>query len=238
MRTLLLLGWLLVPVAFGAYHYGPGQEKLRLDDIAGVLAEADQQAADTDWTAAAKSYDDALGMLPPDRMAEARRIRLERDKAWMNARKLPEASADLAALVEDLQKDSDPDPKVLAGAREAMANAQYYMTWLMKLEGLGREDWEPEIESARQTYRLLAEQAEKRGDAEAAAKGREDLESAVRLARMDPGDLQGLSLPKQCEGCKSGQCKKPGKKPGNKPKQEKQDSRNAGAGIPPDGSGS
>ena len=42
MRTLVLLGWLLVPVLFGAYHYGPGQEKLRLDDVAKVLAEADR----------------------------------------------------------------------------------------------------------------------------------------------------------------------------------------------------
>ncbi len=26
------------------------------------------------------------------------------------------------------------------------------MTWLMRLEGLGADEWEPEIESARQTY--------------------------------------------------------------------------------------
>ena len=56
---------------------------------------------------------------------------------------------------------------------------------------------------------------------------------------MDPSALQGLALPKQCQNCKSGQCNKPGIKPGKKPgKQEKKDSRNAGAGPPPDGSGS
>lgn len=234
MRTWLLLGWLLVPVGFGAYHYGPGQEKMRLDDVSQTLAEADQRATVGDWSGAAKSYEDALGTLPPDRLADVRRIRLERDKAWMNAHKLPEASADLTALVEDLQKDPKVDKKVLSGAREAMANAQYYMTWLMKLEGLGREEWEPQIESARQAYRLLAQQADTREDA---ARSREDLESAIRLARMEPGELQGWAIPKQCQNCKSGQCKKPGNKPGKQPK-EKQDSRKAGAGPPPDGSGS
>ena len=53
MRTPLLLGWLLVPVAFGAYHYGPGQERLKLDDVAATLAEADQQVRDGDWSGAA-----------------------------------------------------------------------------------------------------------------------------------------------------------------------------------------
>ncbi len=58
MRTLFLLGWLMVPVVFGAYHYGPGQDRLRLDDAARTLSEADQLAAQvrmprpsrrTDW---------------------------------------------------------------------------------------------------------------------------------------------------------------------------------------------
>lgn len=157
MRTMLLLGWLLVPVAFGAYHYGPGQGQLRLDDVARVLAEADRGAAAADWTRAASKYEEALAMLPPDKPAVIRRVRLERDKAWLNNRKLPEANADLAALVDELQADPKADRQVLAGARGALAGSQYYMTWLKKLEGLGREEWEPDIEGARQTYRLLAE---------------------------------------------------------------------------------
>ena len=86
---------------------------------------------------------------------------------------------------------------------------------------------------------MLAEQDEAKGDQESARKHREDLESVIRLARMDLGELQGLDLPKQCQSCKSGQCKKPGKKPGKKPKgEEKKDARKAGAGPPPDNSGS
>jgi hypothetical protein len=44
---------------------------------------------------------------------------------------------------------------------------------------------------------MLAEQSETAGDAGAARKHEEDLESTVRLARMDLGELQGLPLPSQ-----------------------------------------
>ncbi len=238
MRTIVLLGWLLIPVVGAAYHYGPGQEKMRLDDVAASLADADAQAARSDWAGAADKYDAALNAIPADHVADLRLARLERDKAWMNSGKLPEASADLKALVDDIQGDSKADPKLLKAARGAFANSQYYITWLMKLEGMARDDWEPEIESSRQAFRLLGEQAERAGDTKAVEQNREDLESAIRLARMEPGDLQGLALPKQCQGCKSGNCKKPGRNPSNKNGKQPKDSRGAGAGPPPDGSGS
>jgi hypothetical protein len=239
MRTFVLLGWLMVPVVAGAYHYGPGQEKLRLDDVARVLADADRLAAREDWQGASARYEQALALLPAGRIADARRIRLERAKVQMLGQQLPEANVALRDLVDQLEDDKTADTQLRDQARDTLANAQYYMTWLMRLEGLGAQEWEPEIESARQTYRLLAEQDEARGDLDSAKKHREDLESAIRLARMDQGDLQGLDLPKQCQNCKSGQCKKPGKKPGSKPKgEEKKDARKAGAGPPPDNSGS
>ncbi len=240
MRTLAILGWLMVPVVFGAYHYGPGQEKLRLDDVARALAEADRLAVGEQWQAAAAGYDKALSMLPEGRADDARRIRLQRAKAQMLGRQLPEATSSLRELVDQMQDDPSADPKLRDEARETLANAQYYMTWLMRLEGLSADEWEPEIESSRQTYRLLAEQSEAAGDKESARKHREDLESAIRLARLDVGDLQGLDIPKQCQNCKSGQCKKPGsgKKPGRKKEGEKKDARGAGSGPPPDNSGS
>ncbi len=237
MRTLVLLGWLLVPVMLGAYHYGPGQERLKLDDASALVAEAEGQAAAEDYGKAVETYGEALALLPADRVSESRRLRLERAKAQMLARQLPEANVELKALVEEVAADKSADPRLLADARDALANSQYYITWLMRLEGLGRDEWEPEIEGARQTYRLLAEQATTRGDSKAVERHQEDLESAIRLARMEPGELQGLAIPKQCQGCKSGQCKKPGRgsKVGkNKPK----DARGASAGPPPDNAGS
>jgi hypothetical protein len=240
MRTLVLLGWLMVPVAFGAYHYGPGQEKLQLDSVAHLVAKADSLAASEQWPQAEAKYQEALGLLPEGRADDSRRIRLRRAKVQMFAHQLPEANTALQEIVDQLDDDKTADHKLRDEAREALANAQYYMTWLRRLEGLSNDEWEPEIESSRQTYKLLAEQDEARGDQVAAKRHREDLESVIRLARLDLGELQGLDLPKQCSNCKSGQCNKPGKKPGQKPSKEpqKNDSRKAGMGPPPDNSGS
>jgi hypothetical protein len=241
MRTFGLLAWLMVPVLVGAYHYGPGQEKLRLDDVSRLLAEADALATGEHWSDASSRYEQALGLLPAGRVDEARRIRLQRAKVQMQNRQLPEASLALKELVSQLEADSSADVKLRDDARATLASSQYYMTWLMRLEGLGAEDWEPEIEDARQSYRLLAAQAEASGDEKEARKHRENLESAIRLARLDVGELQGIDIPKQCKGCKSGQCKKPGKgksQSKGKSEQKPKDARSAGAGPPPDDSGS
>ncbi len=197
MRVLFFTGWLLIPVIGAAWHYGPGQERMQLDRAAAILAQADEAAAAQQWKQADELYEEALRLLPPDRVADARRIRLERAKAQMLAEKLPIAHQELKDLVQELISDPSADQKVLADARESLANAQYYVTWLMRLEGAPREDWEPEIEAARQNFNLLAEQAEARGDSEAARKHEEDLESAIRLERMDLAELQGLPLPSQ-----------------------------------------
>ncbi len=190
MRILLVAGWLLVPVGVGIWHFGPGQERVQLDRISHLLRQADRHAAAAEWAEAVEQYDEALGLLPAARVEEGRRVRLEKAKAQMHARRLPEAHGDLKTLCEELQTDPKGDAKLLTETRSALAQSQYYMTWLMRLEGLPEEVWGPEIEGARQTYRLLAEQS-------AAKKDREDLESAVRLARMDLSELQGLPLPSQ-----------------------------------------
>jgi hypothetical protein len=197
MRTFGLLAWLMVPVLVGAYHYGPGQEKLQLDDVSRLLAQADRLAEEEQWAEASSRYEKALALLPPGRVEEARRVRLQRAKVQMFDRQLPEASAALKELVDQLEADKSADSRLRDDAREALANSQYYLTWLMRLEGLGAADWEPEIESSRQTYRMLAEDAEARGDSAGAQKHRQDLESAIRLSRMELAQLQGLDLPKQ-----------------------------------------
>jgi hypothetical protein len=197
MRMLLLVGWLQVPVIMAAWHYGPGQERLQLDDAADVLADAERHAAHEEWADAVAKYDEAIRLLPPGKVEESRRLRLERSKAQMLAKKLPTAHEELKSLVEELQNDPAADKKLFEQARQALANARYYVTWLMRLEGASKEDWEPEIEASRQAYRLLAEEAAADGDTEAANKFQQDLESSIRLARMDLSDLQGLPLPSQ-----------------------------------------
>ena len=211
MRKLLLFVWLLLPAGAAAYHYGPGQDRVHVDcaadasDRAAKLAiEARALAAkDGDcaalglWAKAESAYTEALESLPNDRVTESRTLRLERAKAQMFLSKLPDAHAELVSLVDELAGDASADPKLLANARNALANAQYYRTWLMRLEGAGQDEWEPEIEASRQNYKLIAEQAEASGDAQLAKANQEDLESSIRLERMNLNDLQGLPLPSQ-----------------------------------------
>lgn len=196
-RILILTGWLLVAVAGVTYHLTAGPSREKVDTAAARVKEAEAAAADKNYADAVAKYEAALAALPGERKAEGRTIRLEKAKAQMLAKQLPDAHADLKGLVEELAADPTADAKLLADARSAMANSNYYMTWLMRLEGLPRDTWEPEVEAARQTYKLLAEQAETAGNADAARRHKEDLESSVRLARMDLGELQGLPLPSQ-----------------------------------------
>ena len=197
MHKGVLALWLVLPLGAWAYHEGPGQDQLSLDEVDRLVAEGFTAASEKRWTDAVAKYDDALAELPEDHEATGWRIRLERDKAQMQAAKLPAAHADLQSLVGEMLEADEADPMLLDEARSALANSQYYLTWLMRLEGLPREEWEPEIEAARQTYRLLAERAAKRGDDALLEKSQQDLESAIRLARMELTDLQGLPLPNQ-----------------------------------------
>jgi hypothetical protein len=232
---LLLLAWLLLPVGFAIWHYGPGQEHQTIDDVGGLLAKADEAAKAERWADAVALYEEALKWLPESRAVEGRKVRLEKAKAQMMAAGLNEAQDDLRTLVEELQSDEKADKKLLAEARSALAQSHYYMTWLMRLEGMPRDVWEPEIEASRQAYRLLAEQAKAAGDEAAATRYTEDVEASVRLARMEDGELQGLKLPSQCCGCCSGKGKKPCKSQAKGPKKE--DARGASSGPPPDTTG-
>lgn len=194
MRNLLLVTWLALPIGAWAYHEGPGQDRMALDEAAKVVAEAHQAAADKDWADAVRGYEDALAKLPKDQESTAQRLRLELNKARMQAKGLSTAREELESLVEELATDQKADPQLLAESRQALARAQFFTTWLMRLEGVSREEWEPEIEAARQNWRLLAEQATTPEQKEQSGK---DLEAAIRLARIEIEDLQGLPLPSE-----------------------------------------
>lgn len=208
MKRILWAVWLLSPVAVAAYHYGPGQQRLVLDAAADELAAAtahaeaaraagDDDAARSEWARAIESLEAAQRLLPVERVAEARRLRIELAQAKTHVGRLPEARSELEALVDELENDPGADPGSVADARGALASAQYYMTWLERLEGAPRSQWEASIESSRQHYRWLAERAADAHDEAALAEQLRNLESAVRLARMDLDELQGLPLPSQ-----------------------------------------
>ena len=197
MRILMLVVWLLIPVGAFAYHLGPGQSDMKRDQVAQLLANADQFVLKDNWAEAEGLYKHALELLPENELATQRHTRLELAKCQLNNKGLPQANEDLKVLVAELMGDNESDPGLLTDARMALANSQFYITWLMRLEGRSPEVWEPEITSSQQIYRLLAEESESDGDVEMIEIRKSDLESAVKLARMDIGELQGLPLPSQ-----------------------------------------
>lgn len=197
MRILLLMIWLIVPVGALAYHFGPGQAKLQLDSVANLLESAKADVTAERWGDAQATYEQALARTPEDQPQLRRELRLEICKAQMMNRQLPSAHDSLLSLMEEANADPTTPKGFSQEVRAALASSQYYMTWLLRLEGQPRDRWEPEIEAARQNYTLLAEQASEAGDAGQLKIHKEDIESAVRLARMDIGELQGLPLPSQ-----------------------------------------
>jgi len=234
MKLILITLWLSVPLAVAAYHYGPGQERLKGDLAAAHLADAAAAAAGGDHHAAIKAIDAALAALPADAVAEARQLRLARAQERLPSGQLPEAHDELDALLAELAADPAADPAVKRETQNALASSKYYLAWLMRLEGGTEEQWKPEIEAARQHFRLLAEEAQAAGQTTLVTTQRENLESAIKLARMDLTDLQGLPLPKQCKSCSSGKCKSKAPPKKGPP----QDSRGAGKAQAPDESGS
>ena len=202
MRALLIIAWLFIGLAAAIFHYGPGQKQLELDQVNSMLNEARSNLTRTnltvqDYSKAIQQFDAILTELPDSKPELAQRIQLEKAKVQMHAAKLPEARDSLESLLTDLRGEEEPNQELISETQSTLANAQYYRTWLMRLEGLHEDAWKPEIESARQHYTQLNEIAVAAGDTEAAQKAAQDLESAVRLARMDLEELQGLPLPNQ-----------------------------------------
>ncbi|MGD1979719.1 MAG: hypothetical protein PVJ98_10015 [Akkermansiaceae bacterium] len=191
MRILFATLWLLVPLGFAAYHFGPGQDQLKLDRTEALLTDARTAMADEEWKSAIELYQEALTKLPKERKETSLRIQLEIAKARIQSGGLPEAREDLISLVAEIKDDSSLPEELGEDALSTLANARYYMTYLMKLEGLPAAEWEPEIEAARQEYKLLAQTG---SDKE---KHLSDLESAIRLARAEPTELYGLPIPNQ-----------------------------------------
>lgn len=236
MRSLLIAAWLVgVPCGLAAWHWGPGQEGLALDRADDLLREAERLARAGAHAEAAAKWEEALRATPPGEVAATRRARLEQARAELLSGGLFTARTALEALLDEVQADPAAEPGFVREVRAALAGSQFYVTWLLKLEGTAREEWEPEIEAARQNYALLVEQAAAEPE-RTARQG--DLEAAVRLALRDPEELRGLPIPTpcNCSGQRPGRSGK--KKPGRGPRGQQRDGRGASMGPPADEGGS
>ena len=168
-----------------------------MDEVGLMVQAANHYSDQQDWTKTIALCDQTLQTLPEDDVEMRRKVTLEKAKAQMMASQLPNAREALVGLMDEISQDTSVVGAFKNDVRQALASSEFYLTWLMRLEGLGREEWEPHIESARQHYKLLAESATKDKRPQLALLHKKDLESTIRLARMDLGDLQGLPLPSQ-----------------------------------------
>lgn len=197
MRALFIVGWLFLGLAGVIFHFGPGQEHMEVDRINSTLNKARKNVSLENYQTALLQFDEVLADLPPEKTEVAQRVLLEKTKTQMMSAQLPEARETLETLLNDLRSNEGSDPELVADVQSTLANAQYYRTWLMRLEGLPEEEWMPEIEAARQHYTELNTKASSRGDGKVAERAAQDLESAIRLARMDLQELKALPLPSQ-----------------------------------------
>jgi hypothetical protein len=197
MRVVLIIAWFFVALAGVIFHFGPGREQAKLDRLDQLLLDARRSVANQQWGNAVEKFDLALAEVPSQKIVQSRQIVLEKAKAQMMAAQLPAARQTLEQLLADARQDPKSPLSLNAEIESALANSQYYMTWLMRLEGLKKEEWLPEIESARQHFAQVSQMGKDLGDFELVRRGQEDLEASVRLARMDLNELQGLPLPSQ-----------------------------------------
>ena len=100
MRIILTLAWIMAGLLAVGFHFGPGRERLLLDEVAAHLEAAENHSKSGEWRTAASEYRAALQALPEDRIAGSKRIRVERAKALLNSSQLPAGYSDLWLLVD------------------------------------------------------------------------------------------------------------------------------------------
>jgi len=236
-KSILVVIWLTIPALLLAYHYGPGQAELARDTARTCMEEARAAEMAGDWRVAMDAYAAALGALPPGEVTQRDRVRLAKAKARMYTGELVEAITDMENLLTDVE-DHGLSAEAQNEVRANLATAQYYAAWLMRLEGAQEDEWTLPADQARQHFRFLSEVAYEEGSP-ASQRYQENLEATIRLARLDLSDLEGLPLPKFCQGCKnvSQKCRSQRKSKIAK-KQEgekKEDARKAGFSERPQG---
>ncbi|MFM7866530.1 MAG: hypothetical protein ACKPHU_20165, partial [Planctomycetaceae bacterium] len=156
MKKSLLLFWLALPVVGGVYHLTAGEFHMQMDQVGWHLRTGRSAVQKSEWHRAAREFEKALELVPDDQDQLRRDVRLQLAQAKIHSAGLPDANEDLKKLLTEVTADDvqPTDPVLQSRVRETLAESQYYLAWLMRLEGVASEEWLPELESARQNYRL------------------------------------------------------------------------------------
>jgi hypothetical protein len=241
-RRRLVLLWLLIPVGLLAFHFGPGTRYAQRETAATLVRQARAAGQSQDWAAAVALYAQAMQTLPPEAADDRILLGVAHADARIYLGELPEA---LAELEELLRTAPVQQPAVAAHLRAALAEAEYYTAWLMRLEGAEPDEWNVEAASARQHFRFLAET---HSAASTAGIGvyHTNLEASIRLALMDDAQLKALPLPAKIGNCenvsqkirKQRATQQSQQKEASEGEERGQDARDAGLGERPEETGS
>lgn len=185
--------WAVIPVLLAIWWFGPGQELQARSRVASTVELAITAAEEENWEKAAELFGQAIGEAPSDSPRSNLWLRLRASHAEFMSGNTWNGIAGMEEVLDDKNVDSD----LARDARARIASAQYFATWKLRLEGAESAVWKPEAEKARQHFRLLAEDAEKRNAPESEAL-KKNVESVIWLERMDLAELQSLPLPGGC----------------------------------------
>jgi len=199
-KALVFVAWfLLLPLMLVYQWYGPGEKQIEIDKVGQEVRNAQRELDNENWKEASEKLTAVISKMPKEKVHEIYRLRLEKNKALMKASGLPKAHRDLTEMVEELTEKVGDSPtkkqkELLADSKFALANANFFMTWLARREGHARDVWLPYAETARQTFTELEENATNGVEKKLYS---EELEKTIRLSRLDLKQLLGLPIPNQ-----------------------------------------
>ena len=69
MRKFLIFIWLLVPLGAAAYHFGPGQQSIKIDQAATHIGLAEKHLINQEFAEAVIEFDEAISLLPKENIS-------------------------------------------------------------------------------------------------------------------------------------------------------------------------
>lgn len=205
MKKRLFIGfWICIPAFVLAFHFGPGLMFWQRDLASDHIADARAAAADSDWEAVYTSLNSAELALPDADAKLKEELRFAAAAARIKSGKILEGIEDLQTMLDESELEDNADrytEDLSDRIRNELATGAYHAGVLMRKEGATEDEWKPEVERARQHFRLLAEKASDKSDVEKTETFKKNLEATIRLEHMSVKDVQALPLPKSCPKC-------------------------------------
>ncbi|MEY5013925.1 MAG: hypothetical protein RIS92_283 [Verrucomicrobiota bacterium] len=201
--------WFAIPLLAIAFHLAKGRSLAAADRAAASLVKGHAALANERWDEAAAAFTSALNTAPENRIDLLAQAASGKAKALIEDGDLYEAIDLLAPLLNSPETARALPKTRMDEIRATAAEARYYAGYALKLENAPRELWIDELELARQQLRLLSTEAVTKNPVNSTSPYLLNLEQVHRVERETVYELQGRTVPPQCQGaCKKSVLKK------------------------------